>query len=43
MRDGQGVITEGLEAAFGGGEIGKADKVYKAVMQIAPVFVGINH
>lgn len=45
MRDGQGVLTVGLEEAFGDGDEvrGREDPVFKAVMEIAPIFVTINH
>lgn len=45
MRDGQGVLTVGLEEAFGDGDAvrGREDPVFKAVMEIAPGFVAINH
>lgn len=42
MRDGQGLLTEPMETAFGPG--GETDEVYLALKDIAPLFVKIaNH
>jgi alpha 1,2-mannosyltransferase len=41
FRDGQGVLTEKMDTAFG--PLGEEDEVYKALMEIAPTFVSIAH